>query len=98
MAARRGLGCLTRKGVGPVLERAEFALRHWESIRPVSGKQVRIGEADQVVYWIDREVCPLVGDLIRRPDFRGLARWSIDNLQQGVRKPARRCVEAIDAS
>jgi hypothetical protein len=47
--------------------------------------------------WIDRDVCPVLDELAKRPDFRGLARWSLDNLSEGQPTEPRRLVEEIEA-
>jgi hypothetical protein len=50
----------------------------------------------ELTHWLEHVVCPIVRELIARPDFRQLARWSIDNLRAGSETEPRRLINAID--
>jgi hypothetical protein len=79
-----------------MIDRIEAAIRHWEGIRPTSATDLRMGVADQLADWVARMACPVIAELTVRPDFRHLARWSIENLAIGSRSPARQIVDEID--
>jgi len=80
-----------------MLDRLENALRRWQSIRPDDAQPASSLRSASLSEWVDRDVCPVVDELVRRPDFRGLARWSLDNLCQGAGTQPRRLVEAIES-
>ncbi|MEQ8791398.1 MAG: hypothetical protein RIC55_34365 [Pirellulaceae bacterium] len=80
-----------------MLDRLENATRRWEGIRPDDTEHAPSFQAATLSVWIDRDVCPVLDELVKRPDFRGLARWSLDNLSAGQTTEPRRLVEAIEA-
>jgi len=76
-------------------DRIEHALHRWKQIRPGTG-QPASQKAQEFAHWLERDVCPVVRELIERPDFQLLARWSLDNLLVNSETKARRLIERID--
>src|SRR5262245_43580177 len=77
-------------------DQVECTLQHWQRIRPGAEREVSTGKADQLADWVRRSVCPIAAELMRRADFRELARWPLDNLLPGARCTARELVSAVD--
>lgn len=78
-------------------DRLDSALRRFELIRARSddvGAPLRLGR--ELSHWAQEEVCAVVEEAVRRPDFRRLARWSLDHLTPNAKTEARQLVEAVD--
>ncbi|MBW3598414.1 MAG: hypothetical protein KY475_14220 [Planctomycetes bacterium] len=71
---------------------------HWryERIRPKDGDKDSFRKGDELSHWLQADVCPVVSELLERPDFRGHAQWSIDCLQEGAATEARSLLEAVE--
>jgi len=76
--------------------RLDFSLRRYEQLP--HGRDGANSTLTGAAYssWLRDEVCPTVQQLILRPDFRRLACWPLDHLQQGARTPERRLIEAVE--
>ncbi len=74
-----------------------YALRRYERTRPEPREKSDLLKAHALADWIERDVCPLVADLSRRPTFQTLARWPLDHLLPGAASAERRLIEAVDA-
>lgn len=79
-----------------MIDRLEAALRRYEIIRPTADRPQRMGKTEEFAQWMTEYVCPAIEPLVARPDFRRLARWSIDNLAPVIATPARQLVDAVD--
>ncbi len=73
-------------------DRLEHALHQWTHDSATGGAP----QAHSHSHWIDRDVCPVVDELLQRAEFRQLARWSLDNLLPGCDTDARRLIEELD--
>jgi len=80
-----------------VHDRLNHALRRWEAIRPAAGQSIS-QRSSEFADWLDRDVCPVVDELLKRPDFRAPARWSIDNLLTGSHTEPRRLIETTETA
>jgi hypothetical protein len=81
-----------------VQDRLEHALRRWQRILPAAGQLVSQRDGEAWADWLDRDVCPVIEELLKRPDFRKMARWSLDNVLAGSQTEPRRLIETIEAA
>jgi hypothetical protein len=54
-------------------------------------------KAEELSDWLDRDVCPVVQEVLSRPDFQELVVWPVRRLQPGGSSRERALIEAVDA-
>src|ERR1700722_9556427 len=86
----------TAHGGWSMQDRIEHALRRWTHLRREPGEVSEFRRGEALAVWLQRDVCPVVQELMARADFRQACRWSIDNLLPGRDTPARELIDAID--
>jgi hypothetical protein len=80
-----------------MIDPLEAALRRWERIGPSPQKTTAL-QGQELSDWLDNEVCRVVAELVRRPDFQLLARWPIVELASGAHSAERALVDTVDAA
>lgn len=80
-----------------MVDRLEVALRRYERIRPTPDQPLAGLKAEELSDWLDRDVCPVIQELLRRPDFQEHGRWPIERLRPGAPGRERLLIDAIDA-
>ena len=86
-----------------MLDHVEVAQRRYEEIRADSkrGQDVPfwpdLGKARQISLWLEKDVCPVVEELVENPAFRAQVSWPIRQLQAGSRTAERALVDEMDA-
>lgn len=78
-----------------MLDRLEAAVRDYDRVRQ-AGCNDSLRGAEALSFWIQDKVCPVVDQLLARPDFRKLARWPLDQLDKFANSEARRLVEGVE--
>src|SRR5260370_9404726 len=78
-----------------VLDRLELAQLRFAQLRPTD--PARPPSSAELSVWLETEVCPVVEELLGRPDFRGHACWPLRRLGPGAGGPERALVDGIDA-
>jgi hypothetical protein len=76
----------------------EHALRRWEKLRPAAGRTPSSIELEAISGWLQNDVCRIVQDLLKRPDFRSMACWSMNNLIADDQSETRRLLGQIDSA
>lgn len=78
-----------------MLDRLEAAVRDYDRARQ-AGCNDSLRGAEALSLWLQDKVCPVVDQLLARPDFRKLARWPLDQLEKFANSEARRLVEGVE--
>ena len=78
-----------------MLDRLEAAVRDYDRVRQ-AGCNDSLRGAEALSFWIQDKVCPVVDQLLARPDFRKLARWPLDQLDKLANSEARDLVENVE--
>ena len=78
-----------------MLDRLQAAVRDYERVRQ-AGCNDSLRGAEALSFWIQDKVCPVVDQLLARPDFRKLAKWPLDQLDKFANSEARRLVEGVE--
>src|SRR3984957_9744267 len=86
----------TAHGGWSMQDRIEHALRRWTHLRREPGEVSELRRGEALAVWLQRDVCPVVQELMARADFRQACSSSIDNLLPRRDTPARELIYAID--
>ena len=78
-----------------MLDRLEAAVRDYDRVRE-AGCNDSLRGAEALSFWIQDKVCPVVDQLLARPDFRKLARWPLDQLTEQANTEPRHLVENVE--
>jgi len=79
----------------PKLERA---LQGYRELATKWAQAPDFGRSNEPVQWLEREVCPVVVELLSHRGFETAACWSLRHLDRGSPQPERQCVERVDAT
>lgn len=104
LAARQPCDCtmgLTAAAALPsvdMIDRLDSVFRRYERICSDENEPGLKLRAEALADWLDRDVCPVVQELLERPDFRTWARWPIERLAEGASGEERGLIEAVDTA
>lgn len=81
-----------------MLDQLEMARRHYEQIQPDPASEITEYGVEQRTDWLKRNVCPIVAELIPRPDFQKHVTWPIERLGGSTLCEERSRVGSIDTA
>lgn len=93
-----GLTAATAMPSADMIDRLDSVFRRYERIYSDDNEPGIKLRAEALADWLDRDVCPVVQELLERPDFRKWARWPIERLAEGARGEERGLIEAVDTA
>ena len=81
-----------------MIDRLDSVSRRYERICSDENEPGLKLRAEALADWLDRDVCPLVQELLERSDFRTWASWPIERLAEDASGEERGWIEAVDTA
>ncbi|HUQ69287.1 MAG TPA: hypothetical protein VM165_07190 [Planctomycetaceae bacterium] len=80
------------------MQKLEQALQGYSELATKWMRAPDFGASNEPGQWLEREVCPIVKELLAHRGFETAACWSLRHLDRGSTQPERQCVERVDAT